>query len=168
MIGAYPGTFNPPTVAHLAIAEQARDTCGLRRVDLVLSLDPLGKPGIRPTVDQRAEVLRQVAERRPWLGVTVTTHRLLADIAEGYDVLVLGADKWAQVVDPAFYDDEAHRDACLARLPRLALAPRLGLPVPGHATLLPVDADHVSSTAARGGDHHLMLPEALACGLWTG
>lgn len=167
MIGAYPGTFNPPTVAHLAIAEAARETCGLDRVDLVLSLDPLGKPGVRPTVDQRAGVLRQVAASRPWLGVVITTHRLLADIASGYDVLVLGADKWAQVVDPAFYDDEAHRDASLARLPRLALAPRLGLPVPEHATVLDVAADHVSSTAARGGEHHLMLPEALACGLWT-
>src|SRR6185436_14384082 len=43
--GAYPGTFNPPTVAHLAVALAARSQCGLDRVELVLSEVPLGKVG---------------------------------------------------------------------------------------------------------------------------
>jgi phosphopantetheine adenylyltransferase len=165
--GAYPGTFNPPTVAHLAIAEAARSACGLDRVDLVLSLDPIGKAGVRPTVEERAGVLRTVASSRPWLSVVVTEHRLLADIAEGYDVLVLGADKWAQVIDVAYYDDVAHRDDCLARLPHLAVAPRASGPVPEGCTVLEVGADHVSSSAARAGAVELMLAEAVSCGLWT-
>lgn len=165
--GAYPGTFNPPTVAHLAIAEAARAACRLDRVDLVLSLDPIGKAGVRPTVEERAEVLRSVAGTRPWLGVAVTEHRLLADIAEGYDVLVLGADKWAQVLDVAYYDGPEHRDECLARLPHLAVAPRVGGPLPEGCTVLAVDAHHVSSSAARAGAVELMLAEAVSCGLWT-
>ncbi len=41
--GAYPGSFNPPTVAHLAIADAARRRLGLDRVDLIISRDALGK-----------------------------------------------------------------------------------------------------------------------------
>lgn len=166
MIGAYPGTFNPPTVAHLAIAEAAVGACGLDRIDLVLSRDPLGKPSVLPTVDERADVLRTVTANRPWLGVVVTEQRLLADIAEGYDVLVLGADKWAQVLDQAYYESSAHRDDAMARLPHLAVATRDGLVVPSHCTLLDLGVDHVSSTAARAGAIELMLAEALASGLW--
>ena len=36
--------------------------------------------------------------------MVVTDRVHLADIAAGYDALVLGADKWAQVLDPAFYE----------------------------------------------------------------
>jgi hypothetical protein len=167
VIAAYPGTFNPPTIAHLAIAEAAREACGLDRLDLVLSRDPLGKPGVRPTVDERAAVLAAIAASRPWLGVLVTDHRLLVDIGAGYDVLVLGADKWAQVLDPAFYDSLAHRDEALARLPHLAVARRGALAVPDGCTVLDVDAHHVSSTAVRAGDIDLMVQEARASGLWS-
>ncbi|MDT1909227.1 hypothetical protein, partial [Acinetobacter baumannii] len=34
-IGAYPGTFNPPTIAHLAVADAARAQRRLDRVVLV-------------------------------------------------------------------------------------------------------------------------------------
>jgi nicotinic acid mononucleotide adenylyltransferase len=61
--GAYPGTFDPPTLAHLAIAEAAVRQCRLDRVDLVLSLDPLGKPGARATLEHRLRVLDEMAGR---------------------------------------------------------------------------------------------------------
>jgi hypothetical protein len=85
----------------------------------------------------------------------------LADIADGYDVLVLGADKWAQVLDPGFYESTADRDAAVARLPALAVAPRHGMPVPGECVVLDVDLSHISSTAARAGRDELVLPEVL-------
>jgi nicotinate-nucleotide adenylyltransferase len=161
-IGAYPGTFDPPTIAHLAIAEAAVRQCGLDRVDLILSVDPLGKPGAAATLERRLDVLKAVAARRDWLGVAVTEHRHLVDIAAGYDVLVLGADKWAQVLDVAFYNSVAHRDRAVAGLPALAVAPRGGLAVPDGCTVLDVDLGHVSSTAARAGRHELIVPEALS------
>jgi hypothetical protein len=156
----YPGTFDPPTVAHLAIAEAAVRQCGLVRVDLVLSVDPLGKPAAGATLERRLAVLEEVAASRDWLAVTVTRARHLSDMASGYDVLVLGADKWAQVLDVAFYDSEEHKDAAVAGLPHLAVSPRGELPLPDGCTVLAVDHPHVSSTAARAGRHDLVIPEA--------
>jgi cytidyltransferase-like protein len=157
--GAYPGTFDPPTIAHLAIAEAARDQCGLETIDLIVNRDPLGKSGIRP-LETRLAMLEAVAATRPWLGVAVTDRLHIADIAEGYDVLVLGADKWVQILDVAFYPSEVERDAAVARLPRMAIAPRHDHPVPHGCVVLDVDLHHISSTAARAGQTDLVVPEA--------
>jgi hypothetical protein len=170
-VGCYPGSFDPPTVAHLAVAEAARAAHRLDRVELVVSRVPLGKRVVvRPTLDDRVAVLERLAARVGWLGVVVSDRRLIADLAEGYDVVIMGADKWAQVQDPAFYDgSHAARDAAVARLPELALAPR-GTDDAGHLDVDP-DLRHVSSTAARAGARELMVPEAREIderpGAWT-
>ncbi len=158
--GAYPGTFDPPTIAHVAIAEAAHRQCGLDRVEFVVNREPLGKRGVRPLAT-RIAMLEALAQTRPWIGVAVTDNLHLADIAQGYEVLVLGADKWVQVLDPSFYDSAAARDAAVRRLPRLAVAPRDGLGVPDGCDVLDIDLSHVSSTAARAGWHDLVPPEVL-------
>jgi hypothetical protein len=167
----YPGSFDPPTVAHLAIAEHALHYAD--HVDWVVSRVALGKEQVEvPALHDRVAVLEAVAASRPWLGVVVTEHRLLVDIARGYDVLVVGADKWAQVQDPSWYGSVAERDSALEALPRVLVVPRPGYDLPG-AEVLDLDADHghVSSSAARAGRLELMLPEAAAfdaaTGAWT-
>lgn len=164
-VGVYPGSFDPPTVAHLHVARAAADQCRLDRVDLTLSRVTLGKDdGRLSPVDEREEALRELTAGRPWLGVRVTDHSLLADIAAGYDVVVLGADKWHQVLDPAWYGSTAARDEALARLPEVALAPRPPWTLPGedpvadpppglHVVVLDTDPAHhpVSATAVREG-----------------
>lgn len=156
-VGAYPGSFNPLTVAHVAIADSARRHHGLDRIDLVISTVALAKehrPDVAP-VDERVATIEAVAATRPWLAVVVTEAQLLADIAEGYDVVVMGADKWAQLHDVGFYDgDPAARDAALARLPTPAVAPRPPHPVPGrHRLAVPAWLAEVSATAVRAGRH---------------
>jgi hypothetical protein len=159
-VGAYPGTFDPPTIAHLAIAEAAVRQCQLDALDLIVNAQPLAKDTVRPLAT-RVELLIALGRRRPWLRVVVTEHRHLADIAEGYDVLVLGADKWAQVLDPVFYDSEDERDDAVGRLPDLAVAPREGLAMPPRCVVLEIDAHMaaVSSTAARAGRLEVVPPE---------
>ena len=155
--GCYPGTFNPATIAHIAVAEAAWQQCGLDRVDLVLSRVTLGKLTIDgPSVDERAEALRTLLISRPWLGVTVTDSQLLSDVASGYDILVMGADKWAQINEPQWYDSEEARMASLASLPPLAIAPRPPFDIPGHAIELLTSRQlwAVSSTAVRSGSTH--------------
>jgi hypothetical protein len=165
--GAYPGTFNPPTVAHLAIATAARSQCRLDRVELVLSTTPLGKaedPHVAP-LDQRLADLERVAAAHPWLAIVTTEEQLLADIAEDYDVLILGGDKWAQVLDPAWYSGTDERDAAIARLPQIALAPRPPHPLPQPSDdliILDIDPAHheVSATAVRNGRVQWRAPGA--------
>ncbi|GIU88651.1 MAG: hypothetical protein KatS3mg009_3166 [Acidimicrobiia bacterium] len=157
--GVFPGTFDPPTVAHVAIAEAARAHAGLDRLDLAVSRRALGKED-RDLHDTRLAALRRLQAARPWLGVVVTDAQLVADIAHGYDVVVMGADKWAQVRDPAWYGSETARDAALARLPRVLVAPRPGHDLAG-AEPLPVDPAlaRVSSSAVRAGAAHWLAPE---------
>jgi phosphopantetheine adenylyltransferase len=157
-IGVFPGSFDPLTTAHLAVAEAAISTCRLDRLDLALSRVALGKDhGGHSTIAERVAAIDAARRRVPQLGVVITDDRLIADIAAGYDVCVVGADKWHQLHDVSFYDDSAReRDAALARLPPLAVAPRAGVASPAsgaRTVLLPIDPEHaeVSSTAVRAG-----------------
>ena len=168
----YPGSFDPLTIAHLAIADKAVDEAALDRLDLALSRSALGKEGGAhlPLAD-RVAAIERAARARPWLGVTVADDQLISDIARGYDAVVMGADKWAQVVDLAFYGGSTEaRDAALARLPRVAVAPRPPFEVPDGVVVLNVSHD-ASSTAVREGRADWMAPEALdfdrASGAWS-
>jgi len=158
--GVFPGSFNPVTVAHLTVAQAAVEQCALERVDLVISHQPLGKaPQDLAGIEHRLAVLGHLAATRPWLGVTRSDDRLLVDLACGYDVLVLGADKLAQLLDPTWYGSVAARDAAIARLPTVAVAPRAGSPLPDPAppglrlVVLDTDPAHlvVSASGVRDG-----------------
>lgn len=165
MIGCYPGSFNPPTVAHLAVAEAAVEAGRLDRLDLVVSRVALGKEDLPvSTLADRVAVLEAVAATRPWLGVAVTDARLITDIARSYDAVVMGADKWRQINDAAWYADATERDAALTSLPLVLVAPR-GDDRPEGVLLLDIDEAHrhVSATAVRDGAGHAVgwvLPEA--------
>jgi len=173
-VGVYPGSFNPPTRAHLEIALAAQEVHGLHRVDLAVSAIALGKESVQvPRFEERIEVIRASIEGIPGLGLIITRAQLIADISRGYDVVVMGADKWTQVNDPSWYgDDAAERDAVVARLPRLALAPRPPHAIPD-AHRLPVAEDllDISSSAARDGRVDWMTEAARdfnhRTGAWT-
>lgn len=163
--GVYPGSFNPPTIAHLAIAEAARHQRRLDRVWFVLSRRTLAKEDVdHPHFDHRVEVLTASVAHLPWLDVSVTDAQLLVDIADGHDVLILGADKWEQINDPVWYDDSPEaRDAAIERLPELAIAPRPPINVPdAHRLDVAEVFGSVSSTQARNGALDLMTDAARA------
>lgn len=170
--GAYPGSFNPLTTAHLAIADAARAQHRLQRIDLVVSRSALAKEDVlHPRFEHRIEVLREAAAGIDWLAVTVTEQQLLADIASGYDLLIVGADKWWQIQDPIWYGgDERQRDLAMADLPAVAIAPRDGLETAPEHTLTVSGRliGDVSSTAARAGNLDLMVPAARAFATRTG
>ena len=156
--GVFPGSFDPLTTAHLAVADAAVAALGLDRLDLVMSTVALAKEhGGHEPLEERLAAIEAAGSARPWLRGAVTEHRLIADIAEPYDACIVGADKWHQLHDLVFYGGSvAERDACLARLPRLLVVPRSGVELPvdlGGAVLLEVDAAYgeVSSTAVRAG-----------------
>lgn len=154
--GVFPGSFDPLTVAHLAVADAARTRHALDEVHLLISHVALAKEDRRqaPVADRLAAVEAARADR-PWLRAATTGAQLLAEIAEGFDVLVVGADKWWQLRDVRFYASEAAMLDALARLPELAVAPRSDVPAPPGVAVLDVDPAHhpVSSTAVRAGRH---------------
>ena len=169
MRGVYPGTFNPPTIGHLAICEAAITRHGLTALDLVVSRRPLAKDvQDRPTLDERVRVIEASVAHLGIVRVVVTDLRLIVDIADGYDVVVMGADKWHQVNDPVFYDSDAHRDDAIGRLPTVAVATRGDDPVPAeHMLVVPGHVDQVSSSGARAGRIDWMTPAAAASGHWA-
>lgn len=171
--GVYPGSFNPPTIGHLTIVEAAITQHRLDELVVTVSRRALAKETVeRPLLDHRIDVMRSSFGHLAGVTVAVTGHQLIADIAEGYDVVVMGADKWTQVNDLSFYDDEAHRQLCLERLPTLAVAARGDDPVPDECRL--VVPDHlgtISSSSARSGAIAQMTDAARTfdeqTGAWT-
>lgn len=164
--GVYPGSFNPPTTAHLAIAEAAQRHHQLDEVHLVLSHRPLDKESVnRPTLAERVAVVEASVAHLEWARVAVTEDQLLADIAAEFDVLVMGADKWDQLHELRYYDSDAHMQVALAALPTVAVAPRHEpeVPIPDEARL-PIASTmaKVSSSRARAGESSLMTPAAQA------
>ena len=164
----YPGSFNPPTIAHLDLSEAVRKQ---RNVDVIvwsISEVTLGKDAdIRPSIRERTIVLESIAKEFDWLEVQVTEAQLLPDIAAGFDVLVMGADKWEQINEPEWYGSDAARDRAIASLPELAVAPRPPHWAPPGYLVDFTNNELVSSTAAREGADYLMLPHAKASGLWS-
>jgi len=161
--GVYPGSFNPPTIAHLAIAEAARAEHGLDRVDLVISREALDKEHVSvPSLEERLAVVQDSIAELNWLGVVLTDDQLLVDIASGYDVLIMGADKWAQIQQLRFYESEEHRRQSIDALPTLAIAARPPFDGIAPDALLVVDEAmvDVSSSGARSGRLDWMTPAA--------
>lgn len=155
----FPGSFDPPTIAHLAIADAALAQCGCDHLTFILSRAALGKEERDRSLQRRADTLRELVAARPDLSVEIREARLIAELAVGYDVVVVGADKWAQVLDPAWYDGPAAHAAALASLPHVAVVPRPPTPLTAdHAvvaltllTLADETLAHVSSSAVRNG-----------------
>ncbi len=162
--GVFPGSFNPLTVAHLEVARLAALAHALDTVDLAVSRIAIDKPApAGPGFDERIALLTAEVAAHDWLGLVTTDEQLIADIADGYDAVIMGADKWNQVNDARYYADDTARDAAVSSLPTVVVAERMGLPIDGaQATVLrtPSSLHDISSTAARGGDRALMAPYA--------
>lgn len=172
--GVFPGSFNPPTTAHLAISEAVLSQHRLDVLVWSVSRVALAKEDVqRPRLADRLTVLERVAANLDWLEISVTAAQLLSEIAAGFDVIVMGADKWQQIHDPVFYgNDPARRDASIAALPTVAIAARPPHDCPAELMLdLPGWVGTVSSTQARTADPALMVPEAARfdteTGAWT-
>ena len=79
----YPGTFHPPTVAHLAVAHAAIEQLGIDQVVFVLSRQTLGKDdSILPAPVHRAQELKSLTEiHGDRFDVAISNHSLLVDVA---------------------------------------------------------------------------------------
>ncbi len=142
----FPGSFNPPTIAHLALLKQARQTAlqrseqshkEKRTVQLFAAMSKLtvDKEHVeRPLMLDRVILLDHLLKRRlPHTGVMLFNRGLYVEQAEAVHrcfprvkrlYFLIGYDKIVQILDPHYYDN---RDASLRDLFALAellVAPR--------------------------------------------
>jgi nicotinate-nucleotide adenylyltransferase len=159
--GLLGGTFNPPHVAHLIVAQEVREALGLDEVVLVPTSVHAFKGPASASPRHRAAMTELAAAGDPGLKVdrievqrggtsyTVETLRSLREREPGTDwTLILGWDTLEEL--PLWRESET-----LPELARVVVTTRgglegaSGLPYGGRASLVRVPALEVSSTAIR-------------------
>jgi nicotinamide-nucleotide adenylyltransferase len=119
-LAVLPGAYNPPTRAHLTLAESARAR-GFETVLFSLGTVTVDKPESGLRLEERVQLLVEVA-RESGFGVVLVNRGLYAEQAEALrrslnDVerlaFVIGMDKVAQIFDGRYYTD---RDRALGAL----------------------------------------------------
>ncbi|MBM4411352.1 MAG: nicotinate (nicotinamide) nucleotide adenylyltransferase [Chloroflexi bacterium] len=139
--GLLGGTFDPPHVAHLALAEAARTSLHLDRVVFVPAGDPWRKTGRAVTsAAARLEMTRALVEGLPWAEVspieverdgpsyTADTVETLVAVRGGEWWVILGADALADL-------EHWHEPTRIAAAARLGVAARPGAKVEASAAL---------------------------------
>src|SRR5262249_25046739 len=119
-LAVIPGAYNPPTCAHLALADAALDR-GFDAVLFSLGTVTLDKRETGLPLPERLQLLAEIAKGRQRLGVVLQNRGLYAEQAEALSALpgvdqltfVVGMDKIEQIFDPGYYRDFA---AALERL----------------------------------------------------
>ena len=138
----FPGSFNPPTIAHIALLKQARRFSQQSQQDgqhtylyAAISKRIVDKEKVeRPLLVDRIDLLTQVLHRRVEdAGILLFNRGLYVEQTEAVRtsfphvqrlIFLLGFDKIVQILDPHYYDD---RDASLKTLfsmSELLVAPR--------------------------------------------
>ena len=128
-VALLPGSFNPPTAAHMLLAERALQE-GFDCVVLLLAHNTVGKQPSGLIPEDRLLAMRALTGGA--FGVGASSHGLYADQAEAAQrvypdaeiTFLVGSDKIEQIFDPRWYDD---RNGALERLfgsARLVVAPR--------------------------------------------
>lgn len=128
-VALLPGSFNPPTAAHMLLGERALSE-GFDCVLLLLARNTVGKEPSGLIAEDRLLAMRAAANST--LGVAVGSHGLYADQAEAARALypnaeiafLVGSDKVVQIFQSDWYED---RDEALERLfglAHLVVAPR--------------------------------------------
>jgi nicotinate-nucleotide adenylyltransferase len=184
-LGVFGGTFDPIHLAHLAVAESARDSLGLARVLFIPAGVPPHKPGqpITPAPDRLAMVEAAIAGNpafeasrieldRPGPSYTVDTLEALA-VSDPDLVLILSSEAYAGL--PSW-----HEPRRVLELARLAIAPRDGYPDTGPELVarhypgledrvvvldgprIRLSASELRTRAATGRSLRYLVPDAVA------
>ncbi|MBX5450717.1 hypothetical protein [Thermogemmatispora sp.] len=135
-IVVFPASFNPPTMAHLALLRRVQEQVGTdASVYAAMSKQIVDKEHVeRPTLLDRLLLLQQILQQRlAGVGLLLFNRGLYVEQAEAVYrsfpavsrlTFLVGFDKIVQIFDPRYYHD---RDAALHRLFQLArflVAPR--------------------------------------------
>ena len=114
-IGVLAGSFNPPTLAHLALAASAQATAALDAVLWVISRVTVDKEQVtRAPLPARLAMLSALVAARPHDALAIVNRGLYAEQAIAFHAalphmcklcFIVGFDKIVQIVDPRYYTD---------------------------------------------------------------
>ena len=132
-VALLPGSYNPPTVAHLELAGIGLER-GADAVLFCLATRTIDKEVVSgAALEDRLLLLELTAARAPRFGVLLLNRGLYVDQAAAVRsafpavrdvVFLVGYDKIVQIFDPRYYDDRDAALECLFRLARFLVAPR--------------------------------------------
>jgi nicotinic acid mononucleotide adenylyltransferase len=135
-IGVLAGSFNPPTLAHLALAASATQTARLDALLWTISQVTVDKEQVtRAPLAERLAVLAALVASRPHDAVAVLNRGLYAAQAEALHAtfptlqrlsFIIGYDKIVQIVDPRYYPNPIAALDELFALAEVWVAPRAG------------------------------------------
>lgn len=190
-LGVFGGTFDPIHVAHLAVAEAARDALGLERVLFIPNRQPPHKPdqAVTPAADRLAMVEAAIAGNPAFETSTIEIDRdgpsYTADTLETLRAERLAAGESGDLALIVSVEALAglatwHEPARVLSLAQLVVAPRAGYPdldaaaiarlVPGTEPRIVVldgprmrlSASEIRSRAAAGRSLRYLVPDAVA------
>jgi nicotinate-nucleotide adenylyltransferase len=190
-LGVFGGTFDPIHVAHLAVAEAARDALGLQRVLFIPNRQPPHKPdqAVTPAADRLAMVQAAIAGNPAFETSTIEIDRdgpsYTADTLETLRAEQLAAGESGDLALIVSVDALAglatwHEPARVLELAQLVVAPRDGYPdvdaaaiarlVPGSeprivmldGPRMRLSASEIRARAAAGRSLRYLVPDAVA------
>lgn len=164
-VGILPGSFNPPTVAHLELAAAARRGFRLDRVVFSLSSVIVDKERVQGLCrEDRLLLLSLAAEEHAWAGAAVVNRGLYYEQAPAFSAcfgadlwFIVGMDKVVQIFDPRYYDDRDRALGALFAHARLIAANREDLGGEELRALL----ERPDNAPYRDRVHPLVLPSRL-------
>jgi len=122
-VGILSGSFNPPTLAHIELARQAKQTFKIDHILFTISRVTIDKERVEGlSLEDRLLLLSLIADEEGSTSVAVVNRGLYFEHAKAFRSLlgsksriffVVGMDKVVQIFDPRYYQD---RNAALKSL----------------------------------------------------
>lgn len=134
-LGVFSGSFNPPTVAHVWLCEQAQKQLQLREVLLLLTIVNVDKTQFDFSLEERVEMMTAVVKEHSSWSAALCSHGRFVEKAQavtkaypaGTEVwFIVGYDTLVRIFEPRFYPDIPMDEALqrFFKIARLAVFPR--------------------------------------------
>ena len=111
-LGIFPASFNPPTLAHLALIREAIKKERLNEVLVLLDMQAMDKRPVKARFEDRLVMLKKVFERDPKISIGLSNHGLFLDKIEPLRRIypdpialffIVGFDTILRVMDKKYY-----------------------------------------------------------------
>lgn len=113
-LGIFSGSFNPITIAHIKMIEEARSCFQLDEMLLLLAKSNVDKDVFGLSLTDRIIILNRYAERQEYVSVGISSHGRYIDKVSALEWIypsdtlvffIVGYDTLVRIFDPKYYED---------------------------------------------------------------